>query len=64
MSSRKSWRDKLTKGKTHKIVDIPPKMEKRFGRGKMLIPRPLDVDELMRKVKRGKLITQEQIREK
>lgn len=39
-----------------KIVEIPPKMRKRFGRGKMLIPRPLDVDALIRKVPRGKLI--------
>ncbi|MEA3254524.1 MAG: MGMT family protein [Candidatus Altiarchaeota archaeon] len=39
-------------------------MEKRFGVGKMLIPKPLDVDALIRKVKEGKLITQKQIREK
>lgn len=47
-----------------RIVDIPPKMTKRLGRGKMLIPRPLDVDALIRKVGRGKLVTQEQIRER
>ena len=37
-------------------------MQKRFGRGKMLIPRPLDVDALIRRVPRGKLVTQGQIR--
>jgi alkylated DNA nucleotide flippase Atl1 len=39
-------------------------MEKKLGKGKMLIPKPLDIDVLIRKVKKGKLITQEQIREK
>lgn len=47
-----------------KVVAIPPKMQPRFGRGKMLIPSPLDVDGLIRKVPRGKLITQSQIRER
>jgi hypothetical protein len=32
--------------------------------GKMLIPRPLDVDALIRKVEKGKLVTQAQIRER
>jgi len=29
-------------------------MAKRFGSGKMLIPKPLDVDALIRKVRKGK----------
>ncbi len=62
MKARKSWREKLEKGPEARIVDIPPKMEKRLGRGKMLIPRPLDVDALVRKVREGKLVTQAQIR--
>jgi len=47
-----------------KIVDVPLKMVKRFGTGKMLIPRPLDVDALIRKVEKGKLVTDKQIRER
>ena len=39
-------------------------MEKRLGKRKLLIPKPLDVDALIRKVKKGRLVTQEQIREK
>ncbi len=62
MKTRSSWREKLERQQEPKIVTIPPKMQKRFGRGKMLIPRPLDVDALIRKVPRGKLITQGQIR--
>lgn len=64
MKTRKTWREKLEKEQAPKIVKIPPKMVKRFGTGKMLIPRPLDVDALIRKVKKGKLVTQDQIRKK
>jgi hypothetical protein len=64
-SRQKIWREKLEKPKgVPKIVVIPQKMVKRFGSGKMLVPRPLDIDALIRKVKKGNLITQEQIREK
>ncbi len=65
IKTRKSWREKLEKVEgLPRIVTIPEKMEKRLGKGKMLIPRPLDVDALIQKIKRGKLVTQEQIREK
>lgn len=65
MKTRATAREKLEKDQgLPRIVDIPPKMEKRFGKGKMLIPKPLDVDVLIRRVKRGKLVTQSQIREK
>jgi hypothetical protein len=64
MGARKSWREKLEKEQEPKIVKIPPKMRKRFGTGKMLIPRPLDVDALIRKVRKGKLVTQDAIRKR
>lgn len=66
MKTRKTWREKLEEQskKLPKVVKIPKKMEKRFGKGKMLIPKPLDVDALIGKVRKGKLITQGQIREK
>jgi hypothetical protein len=62
----KSWRQKLEEELPDhgKVVDIPPRMQKRFGTGKMLIPRPLDVDALIRKVGKGKLVTVTQIRER
>ena len=61
----KSAKEKLIEQskKLPRIVQIPKKMEKRFGKGKMLIPKPLDVDAIIRKVKKGRLITQEEIRE-
>lgn len=64
LKTRTTWREKLEKVQEPKIVNIPPKMVKRFGTGRMLIPRPLDVNALIRKVKKGKLVTQDQIRKR
>jgi len=44
-------------------VEIPARMQPRFGKGRMLIPRPLDVDALIRAVPKGKLVTMLQLRE-
>jgi hypothetical protein len=60
--SRKTWREKLERIQEPKVVQVPPRMQKRFGTGTMLIPRPLDVDSLIRKIPRGRLATQSQIR--
>lgn len=60
--SRTRWREKLENGQHAKIVSIPERMQKRFGTGTMLIPKPLDVDALVRRVPKGRLITQSQIR--
>ncbi len=60
---RKTWRQKLAENHhAHgKIVEIPPKMQHRFGTGKMLIAKPLDVDAVIRQVQKGKLVTVTQI---
>jgi len=60
-TSRTSWRAKLEKPQDPKIVKVPPKMS-RFGKGTMLIPTPLLVDELVRKVGKGKLVTVSELR--
>lgn len=60
--SRSTWRQKLYNQNYSKIVPVPPKMAKRLGRGTMLIPRPLDVDALIRRVGKGKLVTVSLIR--
>ena len=64
--SRKSWREKLEnppKG-LPKVVSGPPKWEKRFGGRRVLVPTPLLVDELIRDVPKGKIVTVKQIRER
>ena len=55
---RKTWREKLEKEMEPKVVDDPR------GRGRMLVPKPLDVDALMRRIEKGKLATMDQIRER
>jgi 6-O-methylguanine DNA methyltransferase, DNA binding domain len=62
-TSKTSWRSKLERLQEPKIVDIPPRMQAQLGKGTMVIPRPLDVDHLIRKVRAGKLVTVLQLRE-
>jgi len=61
--SRTPWREKLEKAQEPKIVDVPPKLQKTWRKGKMLIATPLLVDAEVRKVKKGKLTTTTQIME-
>ena len=61
MRTRKSWREKMDKPGLPKVVDIPPKMQKRFGAGSMLIPSPHDVDAAIRAVRKGQVISVGQI---
>jgi hypothetical protein len=61
-TSRTSWRQKLERQQEAKIVNIPPRM-RHLGEGTMVIPRPLDVDGLIRKVRQGKLVTVLQLRQ-
>lgn len=42
---------------------IPPKMS-RFGKGTMLIPTPMLVDEMVRRIPKGKLVTVAEVRRK
>jgi len=65
LKSRKSWREKLENPPEGlpKVVNGPPKWEKRFGGRRVLVPTPLLVDALIRKVGKRKLITIKQIRE-
>ena len=61
---RKSWREKLADSKDFpRVVEITEKMSKRWGTGTIVIPAPMEVDEIMKKVPEGKLITVNQIRE-
>jgi hypothetical protein len=55
-TSKTPWREKLERHEA-KVVDIPPRMQARLGKGRMVIPKPLDVDELIRHVPKGKLVT-------
>jgi len=59
----KTWREKLADDKDFpRVVEITGKMSQRWGTGTVVIPTPREVDEIMRQVPRGKLITINQIR--
>ncbi|MBL8849174.1 MAG: hypothetical protein JNG89_05800 [Planctomycetaceae bacterium] len=59
-----TWREKLLDSKGHPTVaPTSGGMSKRFGEGLMLIPAPIEVDEVMRSVRKGKLITIDGIRQ-
>jgi len=63
MKTRKTWREKLADDKgLPKVVEITDKMSKRWGTGTVVIPAPIEVDEIMKKVPKGKVTTINQIR--
>ena len=64
--SRKSGRQKLENPPAGlpKVVDVPPEWEKRMGGKRVLVPTPLMVDGLVRKVKKGRLVTVGSLRER
>jgi len=63
MPKRKSWSEKLKDNKSlPQVQKITEKMSKRWGTGTVVIPAPIDVNEIMRKVPEGKLTTINEIR--
>src|SRR5262245_57561263 len=63
VSKRKSWHEKLADSKDlPKVTVLCGKMRDRFGSGTMVIPAPSEVDAIMKKVPKGKLITINEIR--
>jgi hypothetical protein len=58
-----SWRDKLEKEMKPKLVEVPGQWAKRIGHGKMLVPTPLLVDAVIKKIPKGKLATVNLIRD-
>jgi alkylated DNA nucleotide flippase Atl1 len=58
-----TWSEKLNDSKgLPKVEKITDKMSKRWGTGTVVIPAPIEVDEMMRKVPAGKLVTINEIR--
>jgi alkylated DNA nucleotide flippase Atl1 len=63
MPKRKSWSEKLKDNKgLPKVEKITDKMSKRWGTGTVVIPAPMEVNEMMRKIPEGKVITIGEIR--
>lgn len=63
MSKRKSWSEKLRDSKDlPRVEKITNRMSKRWGSGSVVIPAPVEVDEIMKKVPKGKVTTINEIR--
>lgn len=64
MAQKKSWQEKLADNKgLPKVGKIEGKMTRRLGTGTMVIPAPVEVDEAMKTVRRGRLTTIDLIRQ-
>ena len=63
MARKKTWREKLADDKDlPKVEKIEGKLSTRWGSGTCVIPAPREVDAVMSRVPRGKLITINEIR--
>jgi hypothetical protein len=63
MKQRKTWKQKLADSKDlPRILDIPDRLKGKWGNGNFVIPAPAEVDELMRRVPKGKLTTINHVR--
>ena len=65
MPAKKSWREKLEDSKDlPKVEQIPEKMAHKWGVGTLVVPAPTEVNDIMKSVPEGKLITINKIRER
>jgi hypothetical protein len=64
MYKRKSWKEKLLGAiGLPKVEKITPDMTQKWGTGTYVVPAPKEVDDIMKKVPKGKLITINEIRQ-
>jgi hypothetical protein len=62
--NRKTWSEKLADSKDlPKTFKIEGRLSKRWGKGTCVVPAPLEVDAAMKRVRRGKLTTINDIRQ-
>lgn len=63
MKKKKTWQEKLADQKDlPKVEVIPDRLISKWGAGTFVIPAPVEVDQLMRGVPKGKVTTINQIR--
>ena len=63
MHEKKTCREKqMDSQDLPRVEEIPKKMRKTWGSGTLVIPSPREVDEIMRKIPKGKLTTINDIR--
>src|SRR3954465_7666256 len=63
MNRKRSWAEKLADSKDFpKVAPIEGKLSRRWGEGTFVIPAPVEVDAIMKRVRRGRVTTIDQIR--
>jgi len=63
MKPKKSWREKLADSKDlPKVAQVTGKLTRRWGTGTFVIPAPVEVDALMKRVPKGRLVTITELR--
>jgi hypothetical protein len=63
LAKGKTWRDKLEDSKDlPRIERIEGTLRDKWGRGNMVIPAPKEVDAMMKRVPRGKVVTINELR--
>ena len=63
MKTKKNWREKLADNKgLPRVSKVTGKMTKRWGTGTFVIPAPLEVDALMKRVPKGRVVTINELR--
>lgn len=64
MKKKTTWQEKLVDSKDlPRVEKIDEKKSKRWGTGTFVIPAPIEVDAIMKKVPKGRLITINEIRQ-
>jgi len=64
-TKKKSWQEKLQDNRDlPKVVKLTARQAKKWGKGTMAIPSPLEVNAIMKRVPQEKSITINKIREK
>lgn len=64
MKPKKSWSEKLADNKgLPKVAAVCGKLTKRWGEGTFVIPSPLEVNALMKRVPKGRLVTINELRD-
>jgi len=62
--TKKTWQEKLADNKGFpKVCKIDSTKSKRWGKGTFVIPAPMEVNDLMRRVPKGKLTTIDELRQ-
>lgn len=63
MKARKTWREKLADDKDlPKVIKVAPKDRARWKGATLVVPSPREVDALMQKIPKGRLVTINELR--